>query len=244
MRFAREIVKKLGLFHVVYPAYTKYNYLHAMVLGSFYRKLIIRKGTSDLETYGQIFVIKEYAFDLGFSPKFMIDAGANVGYTCVYFKNRYPELEIITLEPEETNFEVLEENVSSFSGIRCLQQGLWHKATQLVVEDIGLGKWGFIVKEVDDDVEGSISATTVDLLLEESRFDHIDILKIDIEGSEKEVFENAGDWLDRVNVIFVETHDRFKEGSQAAVYGAIDKTVFHEHKDGENLIFVRKQLLH
>jgi len=50
--------------------------------------------------------------------------------------------------------------------------------------------------------------------------DYIDLLKIDIEGSEKEVFE-ACDWQDRLDSIVIELHDRFKPGCSQVVNRAL-----------------------
>ncbi len=206
-------------------------------------EIIIRRNTTDLETFGQVFVAKEYGLAVSFKPRFMIDAGANVGYATMYFKSRFPSLKVIALEPEKSNFDTLVQNTSRLNNVTCLQKGLWNERTNLVVEDIGLGKWGFITREAREKNESDIEAVTVDSILELSAYTHIDILKIDIEGSEKEVFESAENWIGKVNVIFVETHDRFKTGSSHAVYSALPDGLFSEYRRGENIIFVRRVLL-
>ena len=48
------------------------------------------------------------------------------------------------------------------------------------------------------------------------KWDHIDILKIDIEGSEKEVFEASKTWIDKVTVVMAEVHDSLKPGCNQA----------------------------
>ena len=49
-------------------------------------------------------------------------------------------------------------------------------------------------------------------LLEQLNIEHVDLLKIDVEAAEREIFEDAARWIDRVSVICVELHDRFRPG--------------------------------
>lgn len=244
MNYIKSIIHRFNLYKILHPIYLAYSYLYYLLYKSFInRNIIIRKKTSDLEVFGQIFVLKEYKFNIGFIPKFMIDAGANVGYVTVYFKSRFPDLKIIAIEPEKSNYDILVQNTRNLKDVKCLQEGLWHKISKLTIETVGHDKWGFIVRDAKQDEKDFVNATTINELLKSSKFDYIDILKIDIEGSEKEVFENARDWINKVNVIFIETHDRFKPGSEASVYSAIPENMFSEHKDGENVIFLRKIIL-
>jgi hypothetical protein len=78
-------------------------------------------------------------------------------------------------------------------------------------------------------------------LLDQAGFHHVDILKIDIEGAELEVFSNgAEEWLSRVNLIIIETHDRFRPGSEEAVRKAVHPMFDELTPSGESLFFRRK----
>src|SRR5580658_7698465 len=63
-----------------------------------------------------------------------------------------------------------------------------------------------------------IEATTIGDLLDRFGWDRIDLLKIDIYGAEKKLFENAALWVERVNMIVIELHDRFKTWMQLRVF--------------------------
>jgi hypothetical protein len=67
-----------------------------------------------------------------------------------------------------------------------------------------------------------------------------DLLKIDIEGAEKEVFAAGGDWLDRSRSIVVECHDRLADGAEKAVVGAMNSRPFSSRRSGEYLVFERR----
>ena len=66
--------------------------------------------------------------------------------------------------------------------------------------------------------------------------------RLDIEGAELELFsEGIDDCLDRIQMIIIETHDRFRPGSEAAVRKALEPSFQEKPRNGENLFFVRKQ---
>jgi hypothetical protein len=65
-----------------------------------------------------------------------------------------------------------------------------------------------------------VAGVTVDALMDSRGLDAIDVLEIDIEGAEKEVFTDASAWIDRVGVLMVELHERMKTGCNRAVYAA------------------------
>ena len=67
---------------------------------------------------------------------------------------------------------------------------------------------------------GDIPSITILSLMRDCRIDYIDLLKLDIEGSEREVFEVC-DWQERVDSVVVELHDRFVPGCSEAVDQAL-----------------------
>lgn len=203
--------------------------------------IYFRPGTVDISTFREIFLRKEYALDLpeSFKPKLIIDAGANIGFTTLFFLNRYPGSTIISLEPDPGNFKLLKKNSAGYSGLRPIQKALWHHEGFIEVFDQGYGLRGFTVGDAREPGTG-LPATTIRELLKTSQFTQIDILKIDIEGSEKEVFEADTTWLSRTRCLVIELHDRMKPGCSAAVFKAIAQYNFEFSIRGENLIFVNK----
>ncbi len=182
----------------------------------------LRKNTCDVEVFGSIFLQEEYAMNLDFEPRVIIDCGANIGLTTIYLKNLYPNATIICIEPELENYEILLKNTEHYKDIICYNAGVWSRSTSLMIEDAGLGSWGFTVKEVDHEVPGSIKGISLRDIIKENNIETIDVLKIDIEGSEKEVFEaNSDEWLSRTQVLAVELHDRMKAGASKAVFKAL-----------------------
>lgn len=118
----------------------------------------------------------------------------------------------------------------------------------MVLIDPGLDAWGFQVRQPDGDsheaqdllTKEQVDALTVDDLFREYAIDRIDLLKLDIEGSEAEVFASSSGWIDRVDAICLELHDRFRPGSTRAFFTAVCDLAI-EVWQGENVLVVRDE---
>ncbi|HUC79698.1 MAG TPA: FkbM family methyltransferase [Flavisolibacter sp.] len=184
--------------------------------------VFLRKNSTDIHVFNQVFYRNEYDIDFRSDPKVIIDCGANIGMTSVYFANKFPNAKIIAIEPERANFEMLLKNTGKYENVECLNCGIWNKSTNLEVIDRGEGAWAFIVKEVDQETASSIKAVSVDKVMQMFNIENIDVLKIDIEGSEKEVFEEGSEkWLPNVKTMVLELHDRVKNGCTSALINAL-----------------------
>ncbi len=199
--------------------------------------IFLRKNTSDEPAYYQIFHHKEYDMPLDFVPATIIDCGANIGLTTVFFKNKYPGATIVAVEPEASNFKMLEKNTDKYKDVHCLQYGIWNKTTNLKIINTNDTHWGFTTEETDQEGADIIKSISIDKIMELYHLDSIDILKIDIEASEKELFEkNYEKWLPKVKVIFIELHDEIKEGCSRSFFKALVNYDFTMDHRGELLI--------
>jgi FkbM family methyltransferase len=205
------------------------------------RLVYLRLNTSDLEVYQEIFWEGIHQLAPDFSPLFIVDAGANIGISSIDFAVRYPGAKIIALEPEESNFQMLVKNAQNFANIHPVKAALWSEVTDLHISDPGLGTWGFRtnVCKVGTEVSQIVRSVTLEGIMNEHCADFVDILKLDIEGAEKEVLEHSAAWIDRVGVLVIELHDRFQKGCTAAFERA--STAFTcSPTNGDKLICVRK----
>ena len=78
----------------------------------------------------------------------------------------------------------------------------------------------------------------VDRIMRDHGIEFIDVLKMDIEGAEKEVFENATPWIDKVGILIVELHERLKPGCSRSFYNATNDFDL-EWTRGENIFLTR-----
>lgn len=205
--------------------------------------LLCRSGTSDRWAFGQIFVRQEYAaLPSQQKPKLIIDCGANVGYTSVYFLNKFPSSYVIAIEPDINNFELLRNNLSSYGErAQAIHAAIWPEPTDLVVCRAPEGsreEWGSWVRPSQIDESPDIRGMDISTLLAESGFDQVDILKIDIEGAETALFAHKNrEWIDKVNTFFIELHN---PESERAFRQALSDDDFLFSQKGEITVAVRE----
>jgi FkbM family methyltransferase len=208
----------------------------------------LRIPSSDVPTYHQVFINQEYDFLVETQPKVIVDAGANIGLASIYFANKYPGAKIIAIEPEQSNFELLKENIAPYPNIIPVQAALWHKNEEINLIDPRLGKWGFMteMKNSSENIPGNIChavvAMTVDKIIKDYNLAKIDILKIDIEGAEKEVFSDTSSWIEKVDSLIIELHERMKIGCNRSFYCG-SNGFDNEWKQGENVYLSRGNCL-
>ncbi len=204
-----------------------------------------RPDTSDLGTFAQTFLDRDYQLTLAAPPRLIIDGGANVGFVSILFANQFPHARILSVEPMPENFAVLSENARPYPNVQPIHAAIWNRPGQidLVTHDQNntfLGHWGIQVREASQTPSNAVRAMTILELLESTGLPFIDILKLDIEGAETEVFnDDAGAWLSKTNMLIIELHDRFKPGCSEKVYAALKPFGFMQFTRAENTFFAR-----
>lgn len=198
----------------------------------------LRVRTSDVYTYEQVLLQGEYAFEFPFSPKTIIDAGANVGMASIYFACRFPEARIVAVEPEASNFAQLARNVQPYRMVTPVHAALWNRDDEISVCAPGHAtgtsrKWGFVTQEGPG---AKVRAITLPTLMKEMQMPSVDVLKMDIEGAEKEVLESCPD-VDQIRCLMVELHERFKPGCCIAADAAMQG--FTKLQRDETTIYLR-----
>jgi FkbM family methyltransferase len=203
----------------------------------------LRNNPYDYGTFEEVVVKEAYGIPLSFTPQYILDGGGNIGLTAAYFATRYPSAQIVSVEPDTENYALLCRNTAPYGNIRPFQGGLWTNNAHLLVKDLGLGNNGFMVEETGADTPGAIRAWGLAALLDELQWPRFDVLKLDVEGSEKEIFSSGfEDWLPRTRVLIVELHDRMKQGCSKSVFSALSRYSFSLTIAGENLVFVNEDL--
>lgn len=173
--------------------------------------VLIRLGTTDVAAFEHVFLEEDYGFRLR-HPSVIVDVGANVGMSAVYFAQRYPEAKVIAIEPEPGNFNILSSNAKLFRTIVPIHAGLWNRDGFIAIQDGGHGSWGMRVSDEINPSAVLVRSLKFTTLLAEYGIEQIDLLKIDAEGAECEILEDFSGWISRVNVICAELHDRFRPG--------------------------------
>ena len=76
---------------------------------------------------GEIFQSEIYRFKCSSPKPYIIDCGANIGLSVIYFKNLYPDCTLLCFEPDGKVFNILRENVTTFGlqGVTLHNKALW-----------------------------------------------------------------------------------------------------------------------
>jgi FkbM family methyltransferase len=197
--------------------------------------VLIRPDTTDPFIFEEVFLLDEYSFDTPAEPRLILDIGANVGYASVYFAEKYPSARIIAVEPETSNIRQLKANTAGHPNVRVVEAGIWNRNACLTLVDPGARSSDFQLRECRPGEQGT-EAVTVEHLMELAGSDHADIVKIDIEGGEKELFSENVDWLGKVDTLVIELHDRFKPGCKDTFLEATARFGFSGREIGLNYI--------
>ncbi len=136
----------------------------------------------------------------------VLDAGANIGASAVYFAHVFPRARVAALEPARNNFELLQANAAGLDvDARCVAIGAADGETALV--DPGEGEWGYRTAAGGAGERVAVVSATR-LVVEERAAGRVPfVAKIDIEGGEAELFSRDTDWVDLFPVLIVELHD-------------------------------------
>lgn len=223
---------------------------------NFSKRIKIRKQpSSDIEVLKQIFIFKEYLpvvkiyqenfiNEVGYTMN-IIDAGSNIGLTSLFFLDYFKNSNIICVEPNPETFEVLEYNLqkSTNSNLVKINGAVWNSNTRIkIVKDFrDQLEWSFRVEETDD--EDGIQAFTISQLMRNSSYESIDILKIDVEGAEKQLFTSPNSNIDFLKVtkcLAIEIHDEFD--CREEIYQILSKYGFSFENHGELTICINENL--
>ncbi len=206
------------------------------------RKVFLREGSCDHDIFRQVFLDREYDIPFKIKPKNILDLGAHIGLASVFFSLTYPCSRVVAVEPDNGNYSLLKKNIADFENIIALNAAAWSCDKTLSMHDPGRGNCGFQVEDQASE-EGSnrfrVDGLSIETIMEKNDMKFIDILKVDIEGSEKELFRDSPKWINRVGIIAIELHERFMEGCNH--YFEKSTGAFNVRWSGGENILVSKQ---
>ena len=209
---------------------------------AFKNEIYLRTDQSDPFIFEQVFCEQQYNYGHSLKTKdgWIIDAGANVGLAAIYFSTLYPKAKILCLEPDSENFKLLQKNTCNYPNIIQLNAALWHKSEYLNITNKTEKSAGYMIGAVDLYTSDQINSKTVVELIIEYKIDNISLFKIDIEGSEKELFEYGADaWLPKCNTVITELHDWLKEGTSQVFFKVMGDYDWLTYVKGENIICIK-----
>jgi FkbM family methyltransferase len=180
--------------------------LYHMQFDSGKRDVFLRTRSGDIQMFYE--TIWEEAYEMGQTlsngPLTILDLGAHAGTASVFFLEKYQPQKLFCVEADASNFRILKKNLAADIARATLieaaisdhdgEQG-WNNSGLSHNHQLGAkGEYPVTVRTV-----------TMDTLMRQYEISHIDVLKVDIEGAEKQLFASTG-WLSKVSRIIIEIH--------------------------------------
>lgn len=226
----------------------------SFILDDGLNKIFVRKKPStDMNVFHQVFIDQEYGsvcqyfFNNNISCDYIIDAGGNAGYSLIYFKRYFPNANVVTIEPDTNNFNILTKNIelNSYASSTIPLNNALHAESGLsmtISDDFrGGGDWAKTTQFADN--ETKLKSISINDVLEKYPTRIIDILKIDIEGAERYLFESklTSTFLAKTRVLVIEIHDEFN--IREKIYSVLADYSFIIFNSGETTIAINKNYL-
>ena len=191
------------------------------------RPYLARLGTSDFVMLSEVILEGEYALVAGWmrahrteavgglaggpadgDGTFVLDLGANAGYSVRYWTECFPGCRILAVEPDPSNFETCRRNTeiggaASSVDLVCAAAAAATRPERL---DRSGDQCSYRLAEGAADGLPVDGVCVSDLLARPGVPERISLLKCDIEGAEAEIFRDCRAWIHRVDHLAVETH--------------------------------------
>jgi FkbM family methyltransferase len=176
-----------------------------------------RPGTSDPLVLYQVLLKTgkkaEYYLPPALQPKVILDIGSNIGASILYFHHQFPSAKIFGFEPHPETFSILRSNVAEIPSVFVFNYALGAKDTTITVPFEGVNFSGFSTKSQFGNLPNPTATMDCEVrhagdALRELGLMEVDLIKIDCEGGEFEIFAALSDeMLGQCKWIVGEMHD-------------------------------------
>lgn len=184
------------------------------------QKVQVRPGTPDLRV---AFQSLRHEFDIlrDILPRdfdgIIVDAGGHIGAAAMKLSAMYPRAAVVTIEPSDANFAMLQGNTRDYPNIHPVKAALaTDSGRDIALLDRGTGEWGFSIAVQDSATAkgtvGTVSTVTLEDILARFPGKQIGLIKMDIEGGAYALFTEPSNAWRAIPAIFVDLHDRIVAG--------------------------------
>ncbi|MBW8683879.1 FkbM family methyltransferase [Chitinophaga rhizophila] len=162
-------------------------------------------------SYQELIVDEIYKFRTDNETPFIIDCGANIGMSVLYFKWLYPKAKVLAFEPDDANLVYLRKNIEGYglTDVTVRTEALWTHDGTISFEADGTQGSKIAGGESTEKQLVTIPCVRLATMLNQK----VDFLKMDIEGAEYEILKDCKDQLKNVEYAFVEYHGDILESN-------------------------------
>jgi FkbM family methyltransferase len=193
--------------------------------GDFRAAVKLRPNSSDLAVFAQIFVDNDYnlrrfrrypeicrlfnEIERGRTP-LIVDCGANIGLSSLYFAKNWPSAHVISVEPDQGNFELLRRNVAAHANIQAVEAAVVGEDGRVRIMDKDAQEWARRTERASGEALDGITGLSIQSLIAMApppRAYQPFLIKIDIEGAEEDLFSCNREWIEKFPILIIELHD-------------------------------------
>lgn len=175
----------------------------------------LRRHAGDLYILSRTFVERYHALPGREYPReeirTIVDLGANIGMSSLAFHARFPRAKILAVEPLAANYQLLCRNVAGIEAIVPVRAAVVGEEAETVRITTAARAWGNRLSAghlADQEQTEEVPARTLEKLLNENAIERVDLLKVDIEGAEAQLFMRPT-FLARVTLVLIELHEPY-----------------------------------
>lgn len=175
----------------------------------------VRLASTDWLVLEEIFHHGEYALvqDQIRDARWVVDLGANAGFSVRYWHTLFPAVRVIAVEPEPGNCQSCARNICAAGlteQVTLVQAAVGARRGRAELVDTG-GEWAYQFRAETIGRGTSVKIRPLEEILDwHAPGRTIDLLKCDIEGAERELFAHCEKWIERVNAIVIELHPPYE----------------------------------
>jgi FkbM family methyltransferase len=193
--------------------------------GDFYAPIKLRPSSSDLSVFTQVFVDNDYnlrrftrypeicrsfnEIDRSMTP-LIVDCGANIGLSSLYFAKNWPSAHILAVEPDPGNFELLRRNVAAHANIQPVHAAVGGADGPVRIMNQEAQEWARRTERVSGEAPDAVTGLSIQSLIAIAPPPQVYqpfLIKIDIEGAEKDLFSRNSEWISKFPILIIELHD-------------------------------------
>jgi FkbM family methyltransferase len=200
-----------------------------VTIGGITRSVRLRK--ADIFTLAEVLRERQYELRSKVPARPMIiDAGANIGLATVWFLGNYPGARVHCFEPDPSNAALLERNVGSSEGVVVQRAAVGREDGELLLHISPISAMHSLKESASGGRTVPVRVHALAGYMRAHAIRTVDVLKLDVEGSELDVLEGLGERLADVSVIVGECHETL-----------VDESAFYRHLERFGFRAVRRQ---
>ena len=220
--------------------------------------ITLRPRSADLHVFSQVVISGEYTAPPRYAAvlrsridavlaqgrkPLIIDGGGNIGLVARAFATEFPMAQVVCVEPDAANHALAIENTRTCPNVTVLRAALWSHDTVLDLEDGSVDTWAYKYGETATaSGDNRVDALSIDSLIARFPGSDLVLLKLDIEGAEKQALHADAHFWSLRPILYVEPHDWF-DGQSGSLTGLLRQPGYHDADwiiSGENILVFPK----